>query len=141
MLPRRVHDDLVLAALRERRREAGVTVAARVVILEVAAAGDAGPAQEQVGVERIRFEIDRDRLAGAALNRPGLSVRGVAVEHHIVVSEAALLRLAHVNRVRLAARGAAGTRASRRAPCPRAAGPGDEVLGSEQRLTFRDGDL
>ena len=97
MLPRRVHDDLVLAVLRERRREARLTVAARVVILEVAAAGDAGATQEQVRVEHIRFEIDRDRLASAALNRPGLGVCSVAVEQHIVPRETALLGLAHVN--------------------------------------------
>src|SRR5436853_65136 len=103
MLARGVHHDLILAVLREGRREAGMAVAARVVVLEVAAALDAGAAQEQVRIERIRFEIDGDRLAGAALNRPGLGIGGVMLEQHVVAGEAALLRLTDGDRVRRAA--------------------------------------
>src|SRR6266478_2511774 len=103
MLARAVHHDLILAVLRERRREAGVAVAARVVVLKVAAALDAGAAQEQVRIERVRFEIDGDRLAGAALNRPGLGIGGVMFEQHVVAREAALLRLTDGDRVRPAA--------------------------------------
>src|SRR6266404_3069770 len=103
MLARAVHHDLILAVLREGRREAGVAVAARVVVLEVAAALDAGAAQEQVRIERVRFEIDGDRLAGAALNRPGLGKGGVMLEQHVVAREAALLRLTDGDRVRRAA--------------------------------------
>src|ERR1044071_1164172 len=65
-----VYDDFVLAALRERCGETGMAVAARVVVLEVAAARNAGPAQEQIRIERIGFEIDGDRCAGPSLNRP-----------------------------------------------------------------------
>src|SRR5256885_13311192 len=52
-----VHDDFVLARLRECRRQPRVAVAARVVILEVPAAGNPGPAQEEVRIECIGFEI------------------------------------------------------------------------------------
>src|SRR5438034_767411 len=110
-----VDDDLVLAALREGGGEPGVAVAARIVVLEVPPARDAGPAQEQVGVERIRLEIDRDRLAGASLDRPGLRIRAVAVEQHVVAAETALLRLAYIDAVRRARRARAGARALRRA--------------------------
>src|SRR5258705_7666431 len=83
-----------------------MAVAARVVILEVAAGADAGAAQEQVRVERVRLEIDRDCLVRTSLNRPRLRVRGVAVEHDVGAAEAPLLRLAHVDGM-LSARGAA----------------------------------
>src|SRR5262245_59163568 len=93
----RIDHDLVLAGLREGRREPGVTVAARVVVLEIAAGLDAGPAQEQVGVEVVGLEIDRDRLADASLNRPGLRIRAVAPEEHVAARERAFFTLADVD--------------------------------------------
>src|SRR5258705_416542 len=55
---------LVLTGLWEDRREAGVAVAARIIVLEVATAADAGTAQEQVRIELVGLEIDRHGLAG-----------------------------------------------------------------------------
>src|SRR5438046_3604157 len=105
-----VHDDFVLAALRERRGETGMAVAARFVVLEVAAARYAGPAQEQIRIERVGFEVDGDRLPGAPLNRPRLRVGAVAREHYVVATELPLLCLADRDRV-LAGAGTASSRA------------------------------
>src|SRR6266576_2090259 len=102
---RTLHD-----AQRERRGETGMAVAARVVVLEVAAARNAGPAQEQIRIEPVGFEVDGDRLAGAPLNRPGLRVRAVAREQDVVATELPLLCLADRDRV-LAGAGAASCRA------------------------------
>src|SRR5438093_4179394 len=109
-----VHDDLVLAGLWERRGETRMAVAARVVVLEVAAARNAGPAQEQIRIERVGLEIDGDRRAGPSLNRPRLRVRAVPGEQHVVAGKLALLRLPDFDR--MPAGSSAGGPPPRRAP-------------------------
>src|SRR6266702_7498284 len=53
-----VHHDLEFPRLGEGRRETGVAVAARVVVLEIPPPADAGTPQEEVRIEVVGLEVD-----------------------------------------------------------------------------------
>jgi hypothetical protein len=86
---RRIHVDLVLPILREGGGQAGVAIAAGVVVLEIASARESGPAQEHDAKSSIRGSIVIVRPA--ALNGPRL--RRCCLLQHVVAVNARRARL------------------------------------------------